>query len=80
MCRKNDPRRVWRSCDWCRETGKSLDGREPCGMCKGHKGWWVSEPFPADDGSPLGANAESAGAWWLNALMLAGLLVVTWAA
>jgi hypothetical protein len=35
-------------------------------MCKGHKGWWVSEPFPADDDP----NAETSGAWHLCALAL----------
>jgi hypothetical protein len=39
-----EPRRTWRPCDWCDATGK-IDGAT-CHNCKGHGGWFVSEPWP----------------------------------
>jgi hypothetical protein len=78
MATNSDPRQVWRKCDRCSGTGRATTGAlgedggtaivGKCHMCKGHGGWWVSEPFPAED-----PNRESAGAWHLCAL---GLLCV----
>jgi hypothetical protein len=61
----SEPRRERVECSWCNGTGSvDIDGRAAqCGMCKGWGGWYVSEPFPADD-----PNREIAGAWLLCAL------------